>query len=135
MYNNRVKLYKKLEAQFKSKLIVYVTGDRRGAETRISSDVIDYFIGHLEKIGVVPKLSLFLYTRGGEISAAWNIFNLLKMYCDTLQVIIPHKAHSVGTIISIGANEIVMTKQATLGPSEPSWNSPLSPTVPNAING
>lgn len=112
-----------------------MTGDRRGAETRISSDVIDYFIGHLEKIGVVPKLSLFLYTRGGEISAAWNIVNLLKMYCDTLQVIIPHKAHSVGTIISIGANEIVMTKQATLGPIEPSWNSPLNSTVPNAING
>lgn len=135
MYSDRIKLYKKLEKQFKSKLIVYVTGDRRGAETQISSDVIDYFIGHLEKIGVVPKLSLFLYTRGGEISAAWNIVNLLKMYCDTLQVIIPHKAHSAGTIISIGANEIVMTKQATLGPIDPSWNSPLNPTVPNAMNG
>lgn len=66
MYNNRVKLYKKLEAQFKSKLIVYVTGDRRGAETQISSDVIDYFIGHLEKIGVVPKLAVFIYAGRGN---------------------------------------------------------------------
>ena len=33
---------------------------------------------------------------------------------DTLQVIMPHKAHSAGTIISLEANEIVMTKQALI---------------------
>lgn len=63
MYNNMAKLYKKLEAQFKSKLIVYVTGDRRGAETQISSDVIDYFIGHLEK-SALSRSCRCLYTRG-----------------------------------------------------------------------
>lgn len=74
---------------------------------------------------------MFLYTRGGDTSAARNIVNLLRMYCDNLQVIVPHKAHSSGTIISLGANEIVMTKQATLGPIDPSLHTALNPRLPD----
>ena len=96
---------------------------------QISSDVIDYFIDHLDKIGPCEKISLYLYTRGGDTSAARNIVNLLRMYCEHLQVIIPHKAHSSGTIISLGANEVVMTKQATLGPIDPSLHTALNPRV------
>jgi hypothetical protein len=97
---------------------------------QIAADVIDCFIDHLDKIGPCPKLSLYLYTRGGDTSAARNIVNLLRMYCDELQVIVPHKAHSSGTIISLGANEIVMSKQATLGPIDPSLITPLNPQIP-----
>ena len=51
------------------------------------------------------------------------------MYCEQLQVIVTHKAHSSGTIISLGANEVIMTKQATLGPIDPSLNTELNPRV------
>jgi len=94
-----------------------------------------FLVGELlthEKVGIVPKISLYLYTRGGETAAAWSIVNLLRMYCEELQVIIPHKAHSAGTLISIGANSIIMTKQATLGPIDPSINTPLNPQIPYA---
>ena len=86
----------------------------------------------MDKIGVVEKLSLYLYTRGGDTAAAWNVINLLRMFCDEFQVIIPHKAHSAGTLISIGANSIIMTKQATLGPIDPSINTALNPHIPGA---
>ncbi|MDY0140642.1 MAG: hypothetical protein RBR97_01965 [Bacteroidales bacterium] len=43
---------------------------------------------------------------------------------------IPSKAQSSGTLISIGANTVVMTKQATLGPIDPSLNGPLNPQNP-----
>ena len=129
MYQERIELYKELEEEFNSKLLVYVTSDRPNMGAQISSDVIDYFIAHLDKIGPCKKISLYLYTRGGDTSAARNIVNLLRMYCDCLQVIIPHKAHSAGTIISLGANEIIMTKQATLGPIAPSLNTALNPRV------
>jgi hypothetical protein len=131
-YVNRTSFYTQLEKKLGSKLIVYITSDRRGCEANIADDVIDIFINQLDKIGIVPKISLYLYTRGGNTSAAWNIINLLRMYCDELQVIIPHKAHSAGTLISIGANSIIMTKQATLGPIDPSINTPLNPQIPNA---
>lgn len=131
MYEERVDLYRQLEQKLNTKILTYVTSDRTGFETQIAQDVIDLFINHLDKIGVVPKISLYLYTRGGDTAAAWNIINLLRQYCDELQVIIPHKAHSAGTLISIGANSIIMTKQATLGPIDPSINTPLNPQIPN----
>ena len=131
MYSDRVSLYEQLEQKLNTKIITYVTSDRNGFETQIAQDVIDLFINHLDKIGVVEKISLYLYTRGGDTAAAWNIINLLRQYCDELQVIIPHKAHSAGTLISIGANSIIMTKQATLGPIDPSINTPLNPQIPN----
>ena len=129
MYRERVDLYKDLEKEFNSKLLVYITSDRPNMGAQIASDVIDFFVDHLDKIGPCEKISLFLYTRGGDTSAARNIVNLLRMYCETLQVIVPHKAHSSGTIISLGANEVIMTKQATLGPIDPSLNTALNPRV------
>lgn len=129
MYRDRVELYKKLEKEFDSKLIVYVTGDRQYMQAQIAPDAIDFFISHLDRIGRCKRISLFLYTRGGNTSAARNIVNLLRIFADELQVIVPHKAHSAGTLISIGANEIVMTKQATLGPIDPSVNTPLNPRL------
>lgn len=132
MYTDRIELYKKLEEKLNSKLLVYITSDRRGFEASIAQDVIDIFINQLDSIGITEKISLYLYTRGGDTAAAWNIVNLLRQYCDHLQVVIPHKAHSAGTLISIGANSIIMTKQATLGPIDPSVNTPLNPPIPNA---
>jgi len=134
LYKNRCVNYRKLESMLGTNLLVYVTGDRAGMETQIAQDVIDIFIDHLDRIGVIKKLTLYLYTRGGDLGAAWNIVNLIKHYCDEFEVIVPHKAHSAGTLISIGANDIIMTKQATLGPIDPSINTPLNPINPMSPN-
>ena len=129
MFQNRIEIYQKLEKEFKSHIIAYITSDRPNMEAQIASDVFDYFVEHLDIIGPCDKISLILYTRGGDVSAARNIVNLLRMFCEQLQVIVPHKAHSAGTIISLGANEIVMTKQATLGPIDPTLLTPFNPVI------
>lgn len=134
MFADRKLLYKKLGEEFDGVVLSYITSDRPGFETQIAQDVIDLFIDQLDKIGVVKRIILYLYTRGGDTAAAWNIVNLLRMYCDDLIVIVPHKAHSAGTMICLGANTIVMTKQATLGPIDPSLNTPLNPRIPNTNN-
>ena len=131
MYKDRLRLYERLENEFKGKVLAYITGDRPGFGTSIAGDVIDPFINHLDTIGSVETILLYLYTRGGDTASAWNIINLIKMFCDKLIVIVPHKAHSAGTIITLGANEIVMTKQATLSPIDPSLNTELNPKVDN----
>lgn len=132
MYQDRVELYRKIEEKRKSKVIIYVTGDRRGLETQIHPEVLDFFIAHLDSIGTVPKISLYLYTTGGHTLAAWSIANLIRQFCHEFEVIVPSKAHSGGTLICLGANTILMTKQATLGPIDPSVNTPLNPQVPGA---
>jgi len=132
MYKERIELYKELEKNRGSKVIVYITGDRRSLETQIHPEVLDLLVSHLDIIGPVPKISFYLYTRGGHTLAAWSIANFIRQYCDEFEVIIPSKAHSAGTLISLGANTIVMTKQATLGPIDPSVNTPLNPGIPGA---
>lgn len=121
-----------IERERNSKLIVYVTGDKAGWETQIANDATDYITEHLDAIGVVPKISLFLFTNGGNTLAGWNIVNLIRQFCDDFEIIVPNKARSTGTLMCLGANRIIMTKQATLGPIDPSVNTPLNPTVPNA---
>ena len=134
MFENRLENYQWLEENRNSKLLVYFTGDRRGMETQIATDVLEYFSEQLDKIGKVQKISLFLYTRGGDTMAAWSLVNLIRQFCGEFEIIIPSKARSSGTIISLGADNIMMTKQATLGPIDPSLNSPLNPQNPQTPN-
>lgn len=131
-FSARVPLLNKIANARKSEVIAYITGDRQGMETRISPEVIDLFVEHLDATGPTKKISLVLHTRGGDTSAAWQLVNLLQTFCDELEVIVPTKAMSAGTLISLGANKIVMTKQAALGPIDPSINHPLNPVVPTA---
>ena len=130
----RIELYKKLEEERKSKLLVYITGDRNGWGTRIAEDAADYIAEHLDIIGPVNKISLFLYTTGGSTLAGWNIVNLIRQFCKELEIIVPNKARSTGTLMCLGADNIIMTKQATLGPIDPSVNNPLNPEIPNMQN-
>ena len=130
MLKDRLHLYKKLEQNRKSKLLVYVTSDRPNLGTQIASDILSPFTEHLDKIGDVDKISLLLYTKGGNTLAAWTLVNLIRNFCNDFEVIIPFNCHSAGTLISLGTNRIVMTKQATLGPIDPSVNGPLNPAIP-----
>ena len=78
MTETRKELYRAIENERSSKLLVYVTGDKARWETQIANDATDYITEHLDKIGVVPKISLFLFTNGGNTLAGWNIVNLIR---------------------------------------------------------
>lgn len=132
MYKDRLPLYRELESMRESKILVYVTGDRRGLETQISPEVYDLFVYHLDALYDVEKISLYLFTNGGITSAARTLVNLIRQFCKELEVIVPSKALSAGTLMCLAADKIVMTKQATLGPIDPSLQGPLNPQIPGA---
>ncbi|MGI9338479.1 MAG: SDH family Clp fold serine proteinase [Gammaproteobacteria bacterium] len=114
--------------------MAYITGDRPGLEAKIATDVVDHFSFHLDSINVVEKITLFLYTRGGDTLAAWSLANLLRLFCNELEVVVPSKCHSAGTLMALGTDRIVMTKQAMLGPIDPSITTPLNPKVDDNPN-
>ena len=60
MFRERVDLYRQLEENRDSRVIAYITGDRRQLETKIHSEALDFFIHHLDNIGNVNRLSLIL---------------------------------------------------------------------------
>jgi len=129
MLKDRLDDYKKLEKARKSKLLVYITSDRKGLEAQLASDILAPITNHLDIIGDVKKISLLIYTRGGHTLAAWSLVNLIRSFCKDFEVIVPFNCHSAGTLISLGANRIVMTKQATLGPIDPSTNGLMNPQI------
>lgn len=129
MIKDRTELMQKLENLRDSKVISYFTGDRKGLETQIGKDILNHFLEHLDSLGKVKKISLFLYTNGGDTIAAWSLVNLIRQFCDEFEVIVPSKCHSAGTLICLGSNNILMTKQATLGPIDPTYHGPLNPQI------
>jgi len=134
MAQERVQLIKKLEKARNTKVLLYITGDRPGWETQVHQEVLSHIARHLElmfKKTKLQKLSLYLYTRGGSTLAAWSIISLIRQYCNELEIIVPSKAHSAGTLMCLGSSKIVMTKQSTLGPIDPNINTPLNPPIPN----
>lgn len=133
MLKDRISLYKQLEQYRNSKLLVYVTSDRQNAETIISTDIIAPFANHLDEIGDVEKISLLIYSNGGNILAGWSLVNLLRSFCKNLEVIVPFRCQSTATLIALGADSILMTKQGTLGPIDPSTNGWMNPQA--NING
>ncbi|WP_341711268.1 hypothetical protein [Erythrobacter sp.] len=128
-YTERKAILQKVEAARGSKAMLFVTGDRPGMETQISPEIIDFFVDHLDALWPAEKISLILHTNGGNTAAAWRLVNLLRTFCEELEIIIPAKAMSAGTLMCLGADKIVMTKQATLGPIDPSLNGPLNPMI------
>lgn len=58
--------------------------------------------------------------------------NLFREFCDELEVIVPNKCRSAGTLMALGANCVTMSKQATLGPIDPSITRSMSPIIPGS---
>ena len=119
----------RLEEARNSRVICYLTSDRPNADAQIQKDVMPLLFDHLREIGRVERLDVFLFTTGGDTLAAFGIGRLLREFCSHLSVLIPLRCYSAGTLLALGANEIVMTAGATLSPIDPSITGPLNPSV------
>ncbi len=129
---NRKSIIQEIERKRGSKVIAYVTSDRANLSVGIAGDVISIIHNHIlaleeEKM----KLDLFIYSRGGGSDLPWAIVSMVREYAQegSFSVLIPYRAHSAATVIALGADEIVMTKKAELGPIDVTMSSgPYNPT-------
>lgn len=136
-YTERKDLISELEKIRESRILCYILSDREtfppgipGFSTQLGSEPQLFFVDQLKKIGRTKKLDLFLYTRGGALDSVWPFICLLREYCEKLSVIIPFRAHSGGTLISLGADEIIMTEFAELSPIDPTTGNQFNPVDP-----
>jgi len=70
------------------------------------------------------KVDLLLVSQGGDSIAAWRIISLLRERFDEVDVLVPFVAQSAATILSFGADHIVMHPFACLGPIDPQITIP-----------
>lgn len=134
--DTRKRLIQQIEKKRKSKVITYVTSDRPNLSANIQEDAVPVLHEHILAIpeGKRKKLDLLIYSRGGDSNIPWSIISMFREYCreGSLGVLLPYKAHSAATIIALGADEIVMTRKAELGPIDITLTGgPYNPTEGN----
>jgi len=116
-----------LEKSRNSKVIVYITGDKKPEEffsTKVASDVLGYFKQILQKINKTKKITLALYTNGGQLETPWPLVNMIREHCDEFEVVVMEKALSAGTMIALGSDRIIMNRYAHLSPIDPAADMP-----------
>ena len=116
------KLIKALEKKRKSKVIVYFTGDRPPFGSRIAKDAVRPLYEHLINLDFGEErkiIDLFLYSRGGDVGVPWRIASMIREFCEEFNILVPYKAQSAATLLSLGADNIIMSKKAELGPIDP----------------
>jgi len=136
-YAERRALIEELERLRRSRVIGYVLADREtfppgapGFSAQLAPEPHLLFVDHLRSIGKVPRLDLFLYTRGGATDSVWPLVSLLREYCTEFAVIVPFRAHSGGTLICLGADTVLMTEFAELSPIDPTTGNQFNPADP-----
>jgi len=127
----RMELMQKISEQRGAALLCYITGDRENVNTRIAPDVTPVFYRHLEMMGECRQIDLFLYTRGGDVLTPWRLVHLIREYAPRMSVLVPFRCYSAGTLLCLGADEIVMGKMGELGPIDPSVVNAFNPQDPN----
>ena len=119
--DKRIELIREIEKIRGSRVIALFYGDRPVAPTNIADDCLRPLYEHLLDISeAAPCIDLIFYTRGGAVETPWKMVTKIRQFCDDFNVIIPHRAHSAGTMVVLGADKILMSPMSELGPIDPS---------------
>lgn len=142
-FAERKKIIEKIEKLRGSKIITYFTSDRRAFPPDFSLPALTARLGteaqlvlydQLRKIGKTEKIDLFLYTLGGQTDSVWPLVSIFREYApERFAVLVPFRAHSAGTLIALGADEIVMAEAGELSPVDPTTANQFNPTDPAGV--
>jgi len=121
MHANRYQrqaLIREIEARTDAVLICYVSGANCQIE---DADTIG-FVELLHNVPAGQPVDLLLHTSGGDVDAAEKLINLVRARQGdgvALRVIVPDAAKSAGTLMALGANELIMSDSSELGMIDP----------------
>ena len=119
-YSNRKVLFEKISEKRKRPLISYVTSIRPNMGGAMAGDVIIPIIEQIERIPESEKeVDFLIISNGGDPIVALRIMSLLRERFDKISVLLPYVAYSAATILSLGADEIIMHPYSNLGPVDP----------------
>ncbi|HKY33907.1 MAG TPA: ATP-dependent Clp protease proteolytic subunit [Candidatus Polarisedimenticolia bacterium] len=123
--SSRRRMLAKLEQQRNSRVILLV--HRQETMNLLGFPVMRYIdvndseevLRAIEMTDPEVPLEIILHTPGGLVLAALQIARAVRSHPGKVRVFVPHYAMSGGTLISLAADEIVMSRHAVLGPVDP----------------
>ena len=86
----------------------------------MGGDVIPFICKQIENIpDTCRKVDLLIVSNGGDPIVSWRIMSLLRERFDNVAVLLPYQAYSAATLLTLGADEIIMHPFSNLGPVDP----------------
>jgi hypothetical protein len=115
----RQELIKQIDDAENTHLICYIGGPN----TEIDRNDIIGFVDLLHNIPENEPIDLFLHTFGGDVDACEKLVRLIhaNVVDAPFRVIIPDLAKSSGTLMALGANQILMSDTSELGMIDPQF--------------
>lgn len=114
---HRQERVKEIEESEGNCLLCYICGP----QSSISRDDVVFFADLVHNVRRGANIDLMLHTGGGDIDAAEKLITLLRDWVEggILRIIVPDFAKSAGTLMAIGADNIIMSDTSELGPIDP----------------
>ena len=78
-----------------------------------------FFESMLRRVEPDQDIHLLLETPGGDGEAAIRLLRQLQSRCRRLTVLVPHQAKSAGTLLVLGAHQVLTGSTSDLGPIDP----------------
>ena len=137
--NARDSLFDRFQTERKSRVIALI--HRQESQSIFGVQVSSYINiedseAVLRAIRLTPDdqpIDLILHTPGGLVLAAEQIAKALADHKGKVTVFIPHYAMSGGTLIAMAAAEIVMDRNAVLGPVDPQIGEVAAASILRAV--
>lgn len=114
----RQQLIREIESITGRTLLCYICGEN----AEISRDDTIGIVEILHNVRPGSSIDLMLHTLGGDVDAAEKLINMVRaavVQGGCLRAIVPDSAKSAGTLMALGANEIVMSDTSELGTIDP----------------
>jgi hypothetical protein len=105
-----------LEKKLKKRVVLLWHGN---ADDKFSFlDELNYFAfaHNIHKLKEQEKVALLVFSPGGMAGPAFKLASLLRKHCGGFIGIVPYYAKSAATLFLLGADKIIMSKHAELGP-------------------
>ena len=119
-YAERKELYNSLSQIRGRPLITYVTSIRPNLGCNMASDAIPQVIQQIKEVpDECDSIDFLIISNGGDPITSLRIMSLLRERFNTITVLLPYVAYSAATILSLGADEIIMHPYSNLGPVDP----------------
>ncbi len=114
LFRIRKEFIKQIEKIRESKVVVFYS------ICPLESKDFENIFECVNTIGKQKRLDLYIVSQGGFANPAYKIARLFQNYSeDKFSVLVPYYAKSAATILSLGADEIIMGPSSELGPIDP----------------
>jgi Serine dehydrogenase proteinase len=114
----RQNMIKQIEELTQRTLVVYISNFNHPLSSITRDDIVP-FAEVCYGIEKGAGVDLIIHSPGGDPNAAEQMVNILLAKTDDIRVIVPQSAKSAATMISLVANEILMSDSSELGPIDP----------------